>query len=95
MNPKVARALSGEKRVLILQSIEEPVKQFRRQKDGDLADDGVCRVLIAEKLEVTQPTAREHLRILSGAGLLKSTKIKQWIFYKRGDDGIPRATWCN
>jgi DNA-binding transcriptional ArsR family regulator len=91
MNPKVARALSSEKRVLILQWLKDPVKHFRPQKDGDLVDDGVCGVLIAEKLEVTQPTASEHLRILSDAGLLKSKKIKQWIFYKRDADGIRRA----
>jgi DNA-binding transcriptional ArsR family regulator len=91
MNSKVARALSSEKRVLILQWLKNPVKHFRPQKDGDLVDDGVCGVLIAEKLEVTQPTASEHLRILSDAGLLKSKKIKQWIFYKRDADGIRRA----
>jgi DNA-binding transcriptional ArsR family regulator len=48
-------------------------------------------VLIAEKLDVTQPTASEHLRILSDAGLLKSKKIRQWIFYKRDADGIRQA----
>jgi DNA-binding transcriptional ArsR family regulator len=48
-------------------------------------------LLIAEKLQITQPTASEHLRILSDAGLLKSKKIKQWIFYKRDAEGIRRA----
>ena len=91
MNPKVARALSNDKRVLILLWLKDPVKHFRPQKDGDLVEDGVCGVLIAEKLEVTQPTASEHLRILSDAGLLKSKKVKQWIFYKRDPDGIRRA----
>ncbi|HEY4310924.1 MAG TPA: ArsR family transcriptional regulator [Pirellulales bacterium] len=91
MNPKVARALSSEKRVLILRWLKDPVKHFRPQKDGDLVDDGVCGIRIAEKLEVTQPTASEHLRILSDAGLLKSKKIKQWIFYRRDTEGIRRA----
>jgi DNA-binding transcriptional ArsR family regulator len=91
MNSKVPRALANEKRVLILQWLKDPVKHFRPQKDGDLVDDGVCGVLIAEKLEVTQPTASEHLRILSDAGLLKSKKIKQWIFYKRDAEGIRQA----
>jgi DNA-binding transcriptional ArsR family regulator len=49
------------------------------------------RCICCQKLEVTQPTASEHLRILSDAGLLKSKKIKQWIFYKRDADGIRRA----
>jgi DNA-binding transcriptional ArsR family regulator len=91
MNSKIARALSSEKRVLILQWLKDPVKHFRPQKDGDLVGDGVCGVLIAEKLGVSQPTASEHLRILSDARLLKSKKIKQWIFYKRDGDGIRQA----
>ena len=91
MNPKVTRALANEKRVLILQWLKDPVKHFRPQTEGDLVDDGVCGVLIAEKLKVTQPTASEHLRILADAGLLKSKKIKQWIFYKRDTDGIRDA----
>jgi DNA-binding transcriptional ArsR family regulator len=45
-------------------------------------------VRIAEKLGVSQPTASEHLRILSDAGLLRSRKIKQWIFYRRDAAGI-------
>ncbi len=55
---------------------------------GDLVKDGVCGVLIAEKLSVSQPTASEHLKILSQAGLIRGKKIKQWIFYKRDEAGI-------
>jgi DNA-binding transcriptional ArsR family regulator len=91
MDLKIARALANEKRMLILEWLKDPVKHFRPQKDGDLVEDGVCGVLIAEKLEVTQPTASEHLRILSDAGLLKSKKIKQWIFYQRNAAGIRLA----
>jgi ArsR family transcriptional regulator len=50
--------------------------------------DGVCSVFIAQKLEVSQPTAREHLRILTQAGLIRSTRIKQWTFYKRDEKRI-------
>ena len=55
------------------------------QVDGDLVRDGVCGVLIAEKLAVTQPTVSEHLKILSQAGFLRSKQIKQWTFYKRDE----------
>jgi ArsR family transcriptional regulator len=50
--------------------------------------DGVCSVFIAQKLEVSQPTASEHLRILTQAGLIRSTRIKQWTFYKRDEKRI-------
>jgi len=45
-------------------------------------------VFIAEKLGVSQPTASEHLKVLSQAGLLRSTRIKQWTFYKRDESSI-------
>jgi len=41
--------------------------------------DGVCAVLIAEKLGVSQPTLSEHMRILSEAQLVQGKRIKQWI----------------
>jgi DNA-binding transcriptional ArsR family regulator len=43
--------------------------------------DGVCGVLIAQKLGISQPTASEHLKVLSRAGLVRAKRIKQWTFY--------------
>jgi ArsR family transcriptional regulator len=58
--------------------------------DGDLVKDGVCGVLIARKLRVSQPTASEHLKILSAARLIRGKRIKQWTFYKRDEAEIKR-----
>jgi DNA-binding transcriptional ArsR family regulator len=91
MNTRVARALASDKRLLILQWLKDPRRHFPPQIDGDLVADGVCGVRIAQKLGVSQPTASEHLRILSDAGLLRSRKIKQWIFYRRDAAGIRLA----
>jgi ArsR family transcriptional regulator len=44
--------------------------------------------LIAEKLRVSHPTASEHLKILSQAGLIRGKRIKQWTFYKREEAAI-------
>jgi DNA-binding transcriptional ArsR family regulator len=84
------RALSNERRRLILDWLKHPRQHFRAQVDGDLVIDGVCGVLIADKLGVSQPTVSEHLKILSQAGLLKSKRIKQWTFYKRDEAEIAR-----
>jgi len=84
----VLRALANERRLQILDWLKHPRKHFRPQVDGDLVEDGVCGVLIAEKLGVSQPTASEHLKILRGAGLLKAKRIKQWTFYKRDEAQI-------
>lgn len=51
-------------------------------------DDGVCGLLIARKLRVSQPTASEHLKILMQAGLVRGKRIKQWTFYKRDESNI-------
>lgn len=91
MNINIARTLASHKRVLILQWLKDPTQHFPPQADGDLTKDGVCGLSIARKLGVSQPTASEHLRILSDAGLLRTKKIKQWIFYKRDPAGIRLA----
>ncbi len=84
------RALASDRRLLIMEWLKHPKAHFRAQVDGDLASDGVCGVLIAEKLAVSQPTVSEHLRILSQAGLLCSKRIKQWTFYKRDEARIAK-----
>jgi len=66
----------------------EPRAHFPPQVDGDLVRDGVCGVLIAQKLGISQPTASEHLKVLSRAGLIRAKRIKQWTFYKRDEKRI-------
>src|ERR1700761_781697 len=79
------RALSNDRRRLILEWLKYPTRHFRAQSDGDLVEDGVCGILIAEKLGVSQPTVSEHLKVLSQAGLLESRRIKPWTFYQRNE----------
>jgi DNA-binding transcriptional ArsR family regulator len=82
------RALANDRRLLILSWLKDPVAHFPPQVDGDLVEDGVCGILIAEKLGISQPTASEHLKILVQAGLLRQRRIKQWTFYKRDESRI-------
>ena len=82
------RALANDRRLQILDWLKDPRSHFRPQVDGDLVDDGVCTLLIAEKLGVSQPTVSEHLKLLSQAGLIRGTRIKQWVFYKRDEARI-------
>ncbi|GES44515.1 transcriptional regulator [Rhizobium dioscoreae] len=80
------KALANERRIRILRWLREPRAHFPPQIDGDLVEDGVCALLIAEKLEISQATLSEHMRILVQAGLVRPKRIKQWIFYKRDED---------
>jgi DNA-binding transcriptional ArsR family regulator len=82
------KALANDKRLQILDWLKDPKAHFRPQVDGDLVKDGVCGLLITEKLGVSQPTASEHLRVLVDAGFLTGKKIKQWIFYRRDEKQI-------
>jgi ArsR family transcriptional regulator len=82
------RALASERRLLILEWLKNPRVHFPPQVDGDLVKDGVCGVLIAAKLGVSQPTVSEHLKVLSQAGLVRAKRIKQWTFYKRDEARI-------
>jgi ArsR family transcriptional regulator len=82
------RALANRRRLQILEWLKDPRAHFRPQVDGDLARDGVCAVLLARKLGVSQPTLSEHMRVLSQAGLVRGKRIKQWTFYRRDEKRI-------
>ena len=84
----VLRALANERRLQILDWLREPREHFREQADGDLVEDGVCGVLIAEKLGVSAPTLSEHMRVLTAAKLVRAKRIKQWTMYKRNESVI-------
>jgi DNA-binding transcriptional ArsR family regulator len=43
----------------------------------------VCEVMVA--LDLTQPTASHHLRILENVGLVKDRKEGKWVFYALHD----------
>ena len=87
----LVKALASDKRLLILGWLADPTAHFPPQRDGNLVEDGVCSLLIAEKLQVSQPTCGEHLKVLSQAGLVRGKKIKQWVFYQRNEDRIAEA----
>ena len=82
------QALGNTRRLQILDWLKDPESHFPPQRDGDLIKDGVCGLLIARKLRVSQPAVTEHLKILSQAGFLKSKRIKKWTFYKRDENAM-------
>jgi DNA-binding transcriptional ArsR family regulator len=87
----VLKALANERRLQILEWLRDAPAHFRPQLDGDLVEDGVCGVLIAEKLGVSPPSLSEHMRILTAAGLVRAKRIKGWTMYKRDEKAISAA----
>jgi DNA-binding transcriptional ArsR family regulator len=82
------KALANDRRLLILEWLKEPTAHFPPQVDGDLERDGVCGVLIAEKLGLSQPTLSSHMKIMTQAGLVRAKRVKQWTFYRRDEKRI-------
>ena len=87
----ILKAVANERRLQILDWLKDPRAHFRPQVDGDLVEDGVCGVLIAEKLGVSAPTLSEHMRVLVSSGLVGSKRIKGWTMYKRDEKAISAA----
>lgn len=83
-----SKALAGEPRLLILQWLKEPDTHFCHQTTGDPEALGVCVSLIAEKLQMSQPTVSRHLELLKRAGFLRARKIGKWSFYSRDEAAL-------
>jgi DNA-binding transcriptional ArsR family regulator len=88
LDPAVMAALASPKRLQVLEWLRDPRAHFPPQRDGDLADDGVCVLFIANKLGVAQPTATAHMQALGRVGLVTSKRIGQWTFYKRDEAAL-------
>jgi len=82
------KALGNDKRLTILGWLKDPRAHFPPQEYGDLVEDGVCGVWIAEKLGISAPTLSEHMRILVQAGLVRPRRIRQWTFYRREEPAL-------
>ena len=80
----------NERRLQILDWLRDPAAHVTPGVEGDLTDDGVSGVQLATSLGIRQPTLSEHMRVLSQAGLVKATRIKQWTFYRRDEQRIKR-----
>src|SRR3954468_15011488 len=88
---RAMKVLGNERRLQVLAWLTDPVAHFPTQRDGDLVDDGVCLVFIAEKLGISQPSASRHMELLAGAGLVRARPIGRWTFYQRDEAGVAAA----
>ncbi len=77
------KAMASEPRLTVLRLLAEPQKHFGHQWSADPAEFGVCMTLIAEALQVAQPTVSRHLDILKRAGFITVKKHLKWSYCKR------------
>lgn len=81
-------AMASEQRLKILQLLADPHKHFRRQWSADPTEFGVCMTLIAEALDIAQPTASRHVAIIKDAGFITVKKHLKWSYCKRDEAAI-------
>jgi DNA-binding transcriptional ArsR family regulator len=65
-----------------------PPRRLPAQRDGDLVGDGVCVLVIADKLGVAQPTATAHMQAIARAGPVTPKRLGQWTFDKRDEAAL-------
>ena len=78
----VFKALSNKTRLEILQWLKNPEANFPGQIHAGF-EVGVCVGEIQRKAVLTKSTVSEYLSILQRAGLVESTRVGQWTYYKR------------
>ena len=66
-----SKALASETRMQILDWLKQPSCWFGHQETGDPDEIGVCVTLIADKLNMSQPTVSRHLELLRRAGFVE------------------------
>jgi len=74
----VARADEAEKYCRVFKALADTTR-LRILKLLNVREICVCEVMIA--LDLTQPTASHHLKILENVGLVKSRKEGKWVYY--------------
>ena len=84
---EVFKALSNKTRLLILQWLKDPELHFPDQ-GRSVTEVGVCVGEIQRKVNLTQSTVSEYLSLLQRTGLIESTRIGQWTYYKRNEEAF-------
>lgn len=87
----IYKALSNEKRLMILKWLKNPEKYFVCQQhlsESDHFDGGVCVGSICKKAGLVQSVVSNYLNMMQNAGLLESKRIGKWTYYRRNEKVI-------
>jgi len=84
---EIFKALANKTRLQILNWLKEPELNFPDQVENGFTA-GVCVGQIQQKAGLTQSTVSEYLATLQRAGLVNSTRIGQWTYYKRNEEAF-------
>lgn len=86
MNPDdILKALAHPVRVNFLNWLRDPETHFPDQENAH--EQGIPANRF-EKSGLSQSTVSSHLTTLQNAGLIRSRRVGQWVFYERNEDNI-------
>jgi DNA-binding transcriptional ArsR family regulator len=83
----VCKALANPTRLQIMGWLRDPTAHFAPQDDS-LEEVGVCVKQIQEKAGISQSTTSQFMAVLQRAGLVRSTRVGPWTYYRRDDARI-------
>ena len=84
----ICKVLSNQGRVEILGWLKEPEEHFPPQVNVPNFDQGVCVCHIQDKIGLSQSATSHYLNMMEKAGLLLSTRIGKWTYYRRNEATI-------
>ncbi|MCI1649252.1 ArsR/SmtB family transcription factor [Bifidobacterium tibiigranuli] len=85
------KAIANPVRLQILVWLKEPRANF--PMDNVIADPdeyGICVTQIQTKTGLAQPTVSNHMSVLERAGLVISTRVRQWTHYRRNEANLAK-----
>lgn len=82
------KALSSEVRLQILEWLKQPEYNFPQTHAPNGWAEGVCVTHIQQKVEMSPSTVSTHLSILQRAGLVETSRVGQWTYYRRNEKAI-------
>lgn len=85
---KISKALSNQVRVDILNWLRHPENHFPPHQEVEGFEHGVCLVFIKDKAGLSQSTISQYMSQLHEAGLVSSTRIGKWTYFKRNQQAI-------
>lgn len=83
------KAIANPIRLKILIWLKNPRANFPMDRIiADPEEYGICVTQIQTKTGLAQPTVSNHMLVLERAGLVTSTRIRQWTHYRRNEANI-------
>lgn len=85
------KAIANPLRMTILIWLKNPRDNFPMDRIiANPEEYGICVTQIQTKTGLAQPTVSNHMSVLERAGLVTSTRIRQWTHYRRNEANIAR-----